>query len=169
MMAGVTLAAYDPLWPEEFRAEAERMARVCDDLEIRIEHVGSTSIPGLSAKPIIDIAVGVPPRIDRTPYIQALKEIGYEHLGAYGLAGRDYFRRGSPRSHHVHMWSWSSRQWRDHLAFRDYLRAHADARMEYEILKRELALAYSDDRGRYTAEKAPFIQAILRKARLTSE
>jgi GrpB-like predicted nucleotidyltransferase (UPF0157 family) len=168
-MAGVTLSAYDPLWPEEFRAEAERILRVCDDLEVRIEHVGSTSVPGLSAKPVIDIAVGVPPRVDRRPYIQALKELGYEHLGAYGLPGRDYFRRGTPQSLHVHMWSWSSEQWREHILFRDYLRANDDARMEYEILKRQLAIAHADDRRRYTSEKAPFIQAILREARLTSE
>jgi GrpB-like predicted nucleotidyltransferase (UPF0157 family) len=168
-MASVTLSAYDPLWPAEFQAEAERIARACYDLEIRLEHVGSTAVPGLAAKPIIDISAGVPPRVDRQPYIQAMKEIGYEHLGAYGIPGRDYFRRGSPRSHHVHMVSWSSDLWRENLEFRDYLRTHDDARMEYEILKRQLALTYANDRSRYTSEKAPFIQAILRQARLTSE
>ena len=166
-MPAVTLIAYDPLWPEEFRAEADRIARACDDLEFRLEHVGSTSIPGLSAKPVIDIAVGVPPRVDRQPYIQALKELGYEHLGAFGIPGRDYFRRGQPRSHHVHMASWSSDLWRDTLAFRDYLRAHDETRVEYEILKRELAITFADDRPRYQSEKGPFIQAVVRKARLT--
>ena len=162
-MASVRLVAYDPLWPEEFRAEADRITRACDDLEIRLEHVGSTAIPGLSAKPIIDIAAGVPPRIDRVPYIQALKELGYTHKGAYGIRGRDYFTRGRPHSHHVHMLSWSSAVWRDTLRFRDHLRANAGAMLEYEILKRQLAITYADDRRRYQSEKGPFIQAVLRQ------
>lgn len=165
MANSLTLSAYDPLWPAEFRTEADRIARTCDDLEIRLEHVGSTAVPGLSAKPIIDIAAGVPPRVDRQPYIQALKELGYAHFGAYGIPGRDYFRRGTPDSHHVHMYSWSSRHWRDHLLFRDYLRTHDAARMEYEILKRQLAIEHAADRRQYQSEKAPFIQAILRAAR----
>ena len=167
-MASVVLVAYDPLWPEEFRVEADRIARACHELEIRIEHIGSTAIPGLSAKPIIDIAAGVPPRADRTLYIQTLKELGYDHLGAHGIPGRDYFRRGSPRSHHVHMASWSSEGWRDNLLFRDYLRSNPSTRQQYEVLKRQLALAYADDRRKYQAEKGTFIQAILRQARLTT-
>jgi GrpB-like predicted nucleotidyltransferase (UPF0157 family) len=162
------IVPYDPLWPEEFRVEAQRIERACDDLEIRLEHIGSTSVPGLSAKPIIDIAAGVPSRADRTPFIQSLKELGYEHLGAYGIPGRDYFRRGSPRSHHVHMVSWSSAVWREHLLFRDALRGNATLRLEYEALKRQLALTHAGDRASYQAEKGPFIQAVLRQARLTS-
>jgi GrpB-like predicted nucleotidyltransferase (UPF0157 family) len=161
----VFLAAYDPLWPEEFRAEAERIQRVCDDLEIRIEHVGSTAVPGLSAKPIIDILAGVPPREPREPYVQALKEIGYDHLGPYGIAGRDYFRRGNPRSHHVHLVSWSSEFWHDHLLFRDHLRGNPGVKLEYEILKRQLAITHANDRRQYLADKGPFIQAVLREAR----
>ena len=167
-MASVVLAAYDPLWPEEFRAEADRIARACGDLEIRLEHIGSTSVPGLSAKPIIDIAAGVPPRIDRTRHVQTLKELGYEHLGAHGIPGRDFFRRGNPRSHHVHMHSWSSRFWRDNLLFREYLRANPSVMLEYETLKRQLANIYAGDRPRYQTEKGPFIQAVLRQARLTA-
>ncbi len=161
----VYLAAYDPLWPEEFRVEADRIRSVCDDLEIRVEHVGSTAVPGLSAKPVIDILAGVPPRARRDAYIQALKEIGYEHLGSNGIRGRDYFRRGNPRSHHVHLVSWSGALWRDHLLFRDYLRTNATVMLEYEILKRQLAIAHANDRKRYLADKGPFIQAVLRQAR----
>jgi GrpB-like predicted nucleotidyltransferase (UPF0157 family) len=168
-MAAVVLDAYDPLWPEEFRAESGRIARSCAHLEIVLEHVGSTAVPGLSAKPIIDIAAGVPPRADRKPYIQALKELGYEHKGAHGVPGRDYFRRGSPRSHHVHMVSWSSDIWRDHLLFRDHLRGNPAVMLEYEILKRQLAIAHADDRRKYQAGKGPFIQAVLREARLTAQ
>jgi GrpB-like predicted nucleotidyltransferase (UPF0157 family) len=166
-MASVKLVGYDPLWADEFRVEAERIARACHELEIRLEHVGSTAIPGLSAKPIIDIAAGVAPRADRAPYIQTLKELGYEHKGAYGIPGRDYFRRGSPDSHHVHMYSWSSDSWHDHLIFRDHLRANPAVMLEYEILKRQLAHTYANDRRKYQSEKGPFIQAVLREARLT--
>ena len=164
-MASVVLVAYDPLWTEEFRVEADRIVRACDDLEIRLEHVGSTAVPGLWAKPIIDIAVGVPPLADRSPYIQTLKELGYEHKGAHGIPGRDYFRLGSPRSHHVHMGSWSSDAWRDNLLFRDYLRANCSVMLEYEILKRQLASTHALDRARYQAEKGTFIQAVLRQAK----
>lgn len=167
-MVPVVLVPYDPLWPEEFQAEAGRIGKVCHELEVRVEHVGSTAVPGLSAKPIIDIATGVPPRAEREPYIQALKEIGYDHWGAHGIPGRDFFVRGSPRSHHVHMVSWSSDVWHDHILFRDFLRGNPTVMLEYEILKRQLAIAHANDRSKYQAEKGPFIQAVLRQARLTS-
>jgi GrpB-like predicted nucleotidyltransferase (UPF0157 family) len=163
-MSAVRLVPYDDLWPREFEAEADRLIRACDDLPMRVEHIGSTAVPGLFAKPIIDILVGVPPRDSRAPYIAALVAIGYEHLGAHGVPGRDYFRRGAPRSHHVHMVSWSSALWRDHLAFRDYLRAHPAVAQEYTVLKRELAAAFPDDARKYSEEKAPFINATLRAA-----
>jgi GrpB-like predicted nucleotidyltransferase (UPF0157 family) len=165
----IHVAPYDPLWPREFEAEADRILRACDDLSILLEHVGSTAVPGLSAKPIIDIAAGVPPRASRAPYIAALISLGYEHLGAHGVPGRDYFRRGTPRTHHVHMVSWSSGTWRDHLFFRDYLRAHSDVAQEYAVLKRELAAQFPDDRQRYMEEKAPFIKSVLRLARTSGE
>lgn len=167
-MVPVVLVAYDPLWPKEFQVEADRIAKACHELEIRIEHMGSTAVPGLSAKPIIDIAAGVPPLAEREPYIQALKQLGYRHKGAHGIPGRDYFVRGSPQSHHVHMVSWSSDGWRENLLFRDYLRGNPAVMLEYEILKRQLAIAHTHDRRQYTTSKGPFIQAVLRQARLTS-
>jgi GrpB-like predicted nucleotidyltransferase (UPF0157 family) len=160
----VRLAPYDPLWPREFDAEADRLTRACEGLPLRLEHIGSTSIPGMFAKPVIDILAGVPPRASRAPYIAALVAIGYEHLGANGVPGRNYFRRGSPRSHHVHMVSWSSQVWKNHLLFRDYLRAHADVAQEYAVLKRELAAAFPDDARQYSEEKGPFIKSVLRRA-----
>lgn len=161
----VFLAAYDPLWPDEFRAEADRIRGVCDDLEVRVEHIGSTAVPGLSAKPIIDILAGVPSRAEREPYVQALKEIGYEHLGPWGIPGRNYFRRGRPRSHLVHLVGWSGAFWRDHLLFRDYLRANPTVMREYEVLKRQLAITHAEDPRQYVADKSAFIQAVLRDAR----
>jgi GrpB-like predicted nucleotidyltransferase (UPF0157 family) len=124
-------------------------------------------VPGLTARPVIDMLAGVPPREPRAPYIAALVSLGYEHLGAYGVPGRDYFRRGSPRTHHVHMVSWTSKFWHEQLLFRDYLRAHPDVAQEYAALKRELAATFADDRHRYVEEKGPFIKSVLRRARET--
>jgi GrpB-like predicted nucleotidyltransferase (UPF0157 family) len=161
----VLIMPYDRLWPLEFEAEAARVERACDELPIRLEHVGSTAVPGLAAKPVIDILAGVPSRALRAPYIASLVQLGYEHKGNYGIRGRDYFRRGSPRSHHVHMVSWSSAFWRDQLLFRDYLRAHDDVAREYAALKRELAVTFADDGRQYSDEKGPFIASVLRRAR----
>src|SRR5581483_4932404 len=90
-MSPIRIVAYDPLWPREFEAEAERIARACADLPLQLEHIGSTAVPDLAAKPVIDIMAGVPPRAHREPYIAALVSLGYEHRGAYGIPGRDYF------------------------------------------------------------------------------
>lgn len=163
-MSSVRIAAYDPLWPREFEAEAARLERACG-LPLRLEHAGSTAVPGLAAKAIIDILAGVPSRASRAPYVTAIVQLGYEHMGAFGIPGRNYFRRGSPRTHHVHLVSWSSKFWRDELLFRDYLRAHDDVAREYAALKRELAAAFPDDSRQYTEEKAPFITSVLRRAR----
>jgi len=161
----VRLVPYDSTWPLEFAVEAERITRACDGLPLRLEHIGSTSIPGLAAKPVIDILAGRPGNVPGTRYVDAFKQIGYEHKGAYGIPGRNYFRRGTPRTHHVHMVSLSSDLWRDHLLFRDYLRAHPEIAREYETIKRELAAMYLDDKEQYTDAKGPFVRAIVRRAR----
>ena len=159
------IAPYDPIWPRDFAAEADRIARACDDLPLQVEHIGSTAIPGLSAKPIIDILIGVPPRASREPYIAAIRGLGYDHRGANGIPGRNYFRRGSPRTHHIHLVSWSSEVWHDHLLFRDWLRKNPDAVAEYAVLKRELHAMFPDNREKYSESKGPFIKAALRMAR----
>lgn len=156
---------YDPLWPCEFDAEAERIATACRDLPLRIEHIGSTAVPGLSAKPIIDILLGCPTRAPRVPYVAALRQLGYEHKGAFGIPGRNYFRRGTPRSHHVHLVNWTSAFWRDHLLFRDFLRREPAVAQEYAALKRELSAIFSHDGRKYGDGKGPFINAAIRRAR----
>ena len=162
---GVVLVPYDPLWPAMFDAEARRIEDACRGLAIRIEHIGSTSVPGMSAKPVIDILAGRPPQSRSAEYIAAFRRLGYEHMGAHGVPGREYFRRGDPRSHHVHLVSWSSTVWEDHLLFRDRLRADPAAARDYEAVKRDLAIASADDRRAYTEGKAPFIRAVIREAR----
>lgn len=161
----VRLAAYDALWPMMFEAEATRIEEACAGLALRLEHIGSTSVPGMSAKPVIDILAGRPPQSPTAPYIAAIRQLGYEHKGAFGVPGREYFRRGTPRSHHVHLVSWSSGVWQDHLRFRDLLRADAAIARDYEALKRDLAIANANDRRAYTDGKGPFIRAALRGGR----
>lgn len=161
----VRLVPYDSTWPLEFAAEAERIERACDGLPIRLEHIGSTSVPGLAAKPVIDILAGRPGNVSADAYIAAFRHLGYEHKGAFGIPGRNYFRRGTPRTHHVHLVRWSSKLWRDHLLFRDYLRAHPDAAREYETIKRQLAAVYLHDKESYTISKGPFVRSIVRRAR----
>lgn len=163
------LAPYDPLWPREYDAEADRIAKSCDEHELpfRLEHIGSTAIPGLSARPVIDIALGIPPDAQRPPYIAALRQLGYEHKGTQGVPGRDLLRRGTPVSHRVHLVIWSSALWRDWVLFRDFLRASPDTAREYDALKRELAIAFADDPRKYSDAKGPFVKAVLRRARAT--
>ena len=160
----IYIAPYDSQWPAEYAAEEARIHAALDDLPIRLEHIGSTAVPGLDAKPIIDILAGVPPRADRAEYVAALRQIGYEHKGAFGIPGRNYFRRGTPRSHQVHMVSWSSAFWRKQLAFRDALRADSSLRQQYATLKRDLARMFPDDVEKYASAKGPFIGAVLREA-----
>ncbi|MDF2770904.1 MAG: hypothetical protein K0S86_397 [Geminicoccaceae bacterium] len=161
----ITLVAYDSTWPLEFAAEAERIERACAGLPIRLEHIGSTAVPGLAAKPVIDILAGRPGNMSGDAYVAAFRQLGYEHKGAYGIPGRNYFRRGSPRTHHVHLVSWSSEFWRAHILFRDYLRAHPGVAREYETIKRELAGMSLQDKENYTDAKGPFIRSIVRRAR----
>ena len=159
------IAPYDPLWARDYAAEADRIAHACRDLPLEVEHIGSTAIPGLSAKPIIDILIGVPPRASREPYIAAIRGLGYDHRGASGIPGRNYFRRGSPHTHHIHLVSWSSDVWHEHLLFRDWLLSNPSAVAEYAVLKRELHAMFPDNREKYTEAKGPFISAALRRAR----
>ena len=148
-----------------FDAEARRIEAACAGLPIRLEHIGSTAVPGMSAKPIIDILAGRPPNSRTADYIAAIRQLGYEHKGTAGVPGREYFRRGSPRSHHVHLVSWSSTVWAEHLLFRDRLRAEPAIARDYEAVKRDLAIAYATDRRAYTDAKGPFIRSVIRDAR----
>ena len=142
------LVPYDTTWPLEFVAEADRITRALDGLPLELEHIGSTSIPGLAAKPVIDILAGRPSNVPGSSYVAAFKRLGYEHKGAYGIPGRNYFRRGTPRTHHVHMFSVSSEPWQDHLLFREYLRAHPEIEREYELMGAPLRIDwYRVNRG----------------------
>lgn len=158
----IVVADYDPRWPLAFAEEAARIREACGgDALAAIEHIGSTAVPGLAAKPIIDIMPGVLDIGRAERLIPAMQSLGYESLGAYGIERRLYFRRGEPRSHHVHMVELGGEFWRRHLLFRDHLRANPAQAAEYARLKRELASRFGVDREGYTAAKTGFIERCL--------
>ncbi|MCH8993496.1 MAG: GrpB family protein [Chloroflexi bacterium] len=133
----VVIVDYEPNWPAAFEQERARivaaLGNVMEDV-VAIEHVGSTAVPGLAAKPIIDIMIGVRKLADGEQSVEPLVGLGYEYLGEYGIPGRFYFRKGSPRSHHVHLVHHNSDFWERHLLFRDLLREQPGLRDEYDAL-----------------------------------
>lgn len=165
-MARVIIAPYDPAWPAMFEAERALIERQLGDHVVGgIEHVGSTSVPGLPAKPVIDIMVGVASLEAAWPAVPLLEPLGYGYF-PYRVEVMHWFCKPSPevRTHHVHMVAFQHRLWLDRLAFRDSLRADAELRAAYANLKRELAERHPDDREAYTAHKTGFIEAVLARA-----
>jgi GrpB-like predicted nucleotidyltransferase (UPF0157 family) len=157
---------YDPTWPELFAAEAEALRRrfAATGLPVALEHTGSTAVPGLAAKPILDILAGYPPGAALPEYIGVFTAAGYVHRGEQGIPGREFFRRGDPRAYHLHLTTIGSAFWWDHLTFRNRLRADDELRDAYAALKRDLAARFPLDREAYIAAKEPFVKAVLRTA-----
>jgi GrpB-like predicted nucleotidyltransferase (UPF0157 family) len=160
----VVLVPYNKAWPSLFLEERVRIERVLGPLAEGIEHVGSTAVPGLVAKPILDIMVGVrsPRDVDRC--IRPLERLCYEYRGEARVPGRLFFRRGDPRTHHLHVAEVGSEFWERHLAFRDYLRADPETALEYAQLKHDLASRFHGDRAAYTEAKTGFISEVVRRA-----
>lgn len=160
----VRIAEYDPAWPEQFRRLARRAADALGEIVLAIEHVGSTAVPGLAAKPVVDLDVVVR-REDVSRAIDRLAAIGYAHRGARGVPGREAFRPPPGEAkHHLYVCVPESPRLRDHLLFRDYLRAHPETAREYAALKRALADSHRDDRDAYQDAKGAFVDAVTRRA-----
>jgi GrpB-like predicted nucleotidyltransferase (UPF0157 family) len=162
----VVVVAYDPRWPAVFEHLRDRVAGVLGPLALRVEHVGSTSVPGLPAKPIIDLDVVIADRMDLPAAIEPLATLGYEHIGDLGIAGREAFTTppGIP-PHHLYVCAADNAELSRHLTFRDFLRGHPDTAREYGELKLSLAERYRDDRLGYTEAKSAFVEAVLVSAR----
>lgn len=164
----IEVSEYDPAWPAEFQAEQQRIRAALDaDLLTEIQHIGSTAIPGTAAKPIIDILLMVHEGAERGRVIQGLQKLGYVYWAENPEPGRMFFVKGMPpfgtlRTHHVHVFDDGAERKR-RIAFRDYLRLHADAAREYAELKRQLAERFSNDRDAYTRGKDEFIARICAK------
>ncbi len=161
----VRLVDYDDRWPRLFAAEERRIRDHCGTLALRLEHIGGTSIPGMCAKPILDIVAGRSGGASIEDYVAALERSDYVYRGERGLPGRDYFRRGEPRAYHLHLVEDGGALWSDYIVFRDYLRAHTDVAREFGVLKRALAARFAHDREAYTNAKGPHVDEILRLAR----
>jgi GrpB-like predicted nucleotidyltransferase (UPF0157 family) len=138
-------------------------------VQLVFEHTGSTAVPGLAAKPIIDILGGFAVEDQRSAAIATLQAAGYVHRGEQEIPGRDFFRRGTPRQYHLHLTRVGSHFWLDHMQFREWLRAHADTAHRYAALKRELAERYPTDREAYINGKTAFVAEALRSARIGRE
>jgi GrpB-like predicted nucleotidyltransferase (UPF0157 family) len=161
----IEIVDYDPRWPTTFAALRTRIADALGSLAQRIEHVGSTAVPGLSAKPIIDMDVVIAARSNLPTVIEHLQPLGYHHEGDLGVPGREAFTTppGTP-PHHLYVCASDSPQLADHLAFRDHLRAHPDAARAYADLKKSLAQRFRADRQAYSETKTTFIEHILQAA-----
>jgi GrpB-like predicted nucleotidyltransferase (UPF0157 family) len=159
---------YDVNWPLRFRTLEACLCSLLGAQVVRVEHIGSTSVPGLAAKPVLDVDVVVRVATDLQPSIAQLEKGGYLHEGDLGVPGREVLRRppGSER-HHLYVLVDGSRELRRHLAFRDALRADQALREEYAALKRALAQRFRDDRRAYTSGKSDFIEATLKGPRTT--
>jgi GrpB-like predicted nucleotidyltransferase (UPF0157 family) len=162
----VEIVAYDRSWPMRFEAERELLHRMLATWLVGpIVHIGSTAVPGLGAKPVIDIMAGVETLESSRPAIQAAGQLGYCYA-PYRPDEEHWFCKPSPffRTHHLHLIPLGSPQWIAPIAFRDYLRAHAQVAAEYEVLKRRLATEHHRDREAYTQAKGPFIARITQVA-----
>jgi GrpB-like predicted nucleotidyltransferase (UPF0157 family) len=173
MSEPVVIVDYNPGWPTIYEEEKALVLAAIGEYIEEIHHVGSTAVPGLGAKPIIDMMIGIPDLALVEKCVQPLQSLGYEYLGEYGIPGRHYFRKPpgpfasfAQRTHHIHMMETNHSEWRKHTLFRDYLRTHPEDAHQYEELKRELAVKFGSDRDAYTDAKTPFIEAILVKAAL---
>ena len=160
MKRPIILVPYDQKWPDLFAIERDAILRACGGVILAVHHVGSTSIPGIAAKPVIDIMPVLARHDDGYGCIAAMERLGYVSRGEAGIERRHFFRKGEPRSHHVHMFEDGHPEIGRHLRFRDYLRAHADEMRAYEALKRELAARFVDDVQAYADAKDHFCTRI---------
>ena len=170
----VVLIDYDPQWPARFARERERIEAALG-ASAMVEHVGSTSVPGLAAKPIIDIMVGVRrlPTVLRE-FVGPLQSLGYEYTPTPGISGRWFFHQvpWGMHTHQLHLVEHEGAMWEDYSVFRDHLCANAEIAQQYVDLKRRLAARPGIDRPTYSAAKGPFINGVVAEllaARATTE
>ncbi|WP_165554071.1 GrpB family protein [Kribbella capetownensis] len=162
----VSLEPSDPAWQAAYGQVALKLRAALSDLAIAVEHVGSTAVPGLPAKPILDIAVGLRPAADRDTVFEALQSLGFIHRGTVeedeGLTMM-FGWEDTPRHRivNLHVVTHDTRRWREWLSFRDQLRADQQARDAYADLKADLARKFPNDRKSYIAGKDTFVQRIL--------
>lgn len=163
----VIIVDYDPHWPMLYEEEKKRILKAVGDLVLAIEHIGSTSVPGLAAKPIIDIMAGVAGPAKADECVERLKEIEFDDITIPGTDPDWYYCLGK-RPHsigfHMHLVRFESNHWKRHIIFRDYLRTHKEVAKRYEELKMRLASELGSNREAYTESKASFIDSTVSQA-----
>lgn len=165
MSEPVQIVEYNPSWVSMFEMIWNSVTPVLTDIVVSIEHVGSTSVPGLAAKPIIDIDVVVSSNAEVLIAIPRLESIGYVHQGDLGISGREAFipPHGLP-AHHLYVCETNNAELKRHILFRDYLRNHPREAKKYGELKQDLAQRFRNDRVSYTNSKTKFINERLKLA-----
>lgn len=162
MLKTIEVAPYDPAWPVEFARLKESLLAIVGGLCIGIEHVGSTSVPGLAAKPILDIDIVISSRLVFPAVRDALHAAGYIHRGNLEIPGRESFQRPpGTYPHHLYVCSADTPNLHDHLVLRDTLRARPDLRDRYAAIKREMAALHRHDIDAYIDGKGPLIAEIM--------
>ncbi|WP_065750681.1 GrpB family protein [Bradyrhizobium paxllaeri] len=165
----IVVSDYDPNWPTQFEQERTRIKAALGSFALVIEHIGSTAIPNLPSKPIIDLLVGVPSLEEaRKQCVGPIEALGYKYLPEYAswLPGELFFRKGPPGpwTHHIHLMESSNPRWEAFLVFRDYLRAHPETAMAYANIKRALAASSNDNIAAYRNGKTIFVEETTAKA-----
>jgi GrpB-like predicted nucleotidyltransferase (UPF0157 family) len=163
--AAVILVPHDPRWSAEFERESRLLASLFEPELVAIHHIGSTAIPGIVAKPVIDMLAVVADLAVLDSAAPALAQVGYEAKGEFGIAGRRYFRKDSGpriRTHQLHGFESGAPEIRRHLVFRDYLIAHPDVAREYSALKQDLVARFGNDMTSYSDGKTDFIRGVVR-------
>ena len=161
----VELELYRPEWRQEYEAEVERLRSVLGNDSLDFEHVGSTAIPGIAAKPVIDMLAVVEDAAHAARLLPVLERHGYEYRPNDGVPDRAFLAKGprTNRTHYLSLTEVGNACYRESVGFRDYLRDHPTVAAEYDRLKRELAEEYGEDRPTYTAKKEPFVLRVLER------
>lgn len=159
------LTPYAVEWKRLFDEERLLLQAAVGRYVLDIQHIGSTSIPGMMAKPVLDIGIAVLQYEEAQVCLEPIKRLGYEYRGEHGMPRRHYFVKGDPRTHHLHMVERGSRDWENMILFRDYLIQHPEVARDYMGLKMALVRRFMGDRKAYQDGKRPFIERVLRLAR----
>lgn len=160
----IVLMEHDPAWLHAARDEAARIALACGNALLRVEHIGSTSVPGLKAKPILDLMPLLRAYDDGYQCVAPMRAMGYWYADDFGIPGRHLFVKGAPRTHHVHMLVEGSKEAARHLAVRDTLRIDPELSARYAALKESLATRFGADRQGYADAKSELMLEIFRRA-----
>ena len=166
-MRKVEVVPHDPRWRDAFEAEAKHVAAALGENVVAIHHIGSTAIPNIYAKPVIDLLVEVRDIAEVDGRSSAMESLGYEVMGEYGIIGRRYFRKDNQegiRTHHIHTFEAGSAEVKRHLAFRDYMIAHPAEAQRYSELKRKLAEQHRQSTDGYMDGKDGFIKEMDQRA-----